>query len=213
MPNKIDVLGRRFGRLTVEADGVHVSGRRRVVCLCTCGSRKQYDPRLLLNGQTRSCGCYQKEVVAAICAQGGTHHASGSDVYNIWIKMKSRCENADDAKYPEYGGRGISVCAQWRTDFEAFATYMGPRPSASHSIDRIDVNGNYEPGNCRWASPKEQARNKRRHRLVIYQGSSMPLSQACELANINYRSALYRLNRGKAWDCVIRGTSNQELYA
>lgn len=198
MPNKIDLVGQVFGRLTVEMDGQHKAGRRQVVCLCECGTRKQYDPRELRGGQI-SCGCYQKQVVAAICGARRTHGSSRTAEYNIWNKMKSRCSNPDDAKYPDYGGRGVVVCAAWADDFETFLADMGMRPTAAHSIDRKDVNGNYEPNNCRWATPKEQSRNKRNHRLVIYQGAEMPLSQACEMSGVNYRSALYRVQRQQHW--------------
>ena len=195
---KIDVVGQVFGRLTVETEGQHKAGRRQVICLCECGSRKQYDPRALRGGQI-SCGCYQKEVVAALCSARMTHGRSKTAEYNTWIKMKSRCDNPNDAKYADYGGRGIAICAAWSADFDAFLSDMGPRPTAAHSIDRKNVNGNYEPANCRWATNLEQARNKRKHRIVIFQGAEMPLSQACEMSGVNYQSALYRVRRQQPW--------------
>lgn len=199
MPRKIDICGQTFGRLTVKAEGPRRGARRSVYCRCACGSDGLFDPRSLLSGKTKSCGCYQRDVVAAACLQHTTHGRSKSAEYNIWQKMKARCGNPNDAKYPIYGGRGIEVCEAWSDSFESFLLDMGPRPTSKHSIDRKRVDGNYEPGNCRWATPKEQARNKRSHRLVLYLGVEMPLSEACELAGVNYRSALWRLNCGKPW--------------
>jgi hypothetical protein len=113
--------------------------------------------------------------------------------------MKSRCTNPRNKKFKDYGGRGIMVCDKWLNDFSQFIADMGNKPSPNSSIDRIDVNGNYEPSNCRWATSLVQARNKRSHRLVDFNGQKIPLSQACELTGINYRSALCRINAGKHW--------------
>jgi len=101
----------------------------------------------------------------------------------IWHNMKARCERADHDSFPLYGGRGIAVCARWQS-FEAFLADMGPRPSSSHSIDRIDNDRGYEPGNCRWATPTEQGRNRRDNRLVTYSGREMTIAEAAELAGI-----------------------------
>jgi len=200
MPAKIDITGQRFQRLTVIGDGKRNKGRRTVNCVCDCGSFITTNPRSLNNGHTGSCGCLQKESVArAVTEAHTTHGKTGSTEYNSWIKMKARCSNLNDAKYLQYGERGITVCPQWQNDFECFLRDMGSKPFSNTTIDRIDVNGNYEPSNCRWASPKVQARNKRNHRLVSYQNREMPLSEACEIAGVNYRSALYRLNRGAHW--------------
>ena len=113
--------------------------------------------------------------------------------------MKKRCLNPAEPKFPQYGGRGIRVCDRWTDSYENFLADMGRRPQPDMSLDRIDVDGNYEPENCRWATRHEQARNKRSHRLVDFDGAMVPLSQACESAGVNYRSALYRLNRGQDW--------------
>jgi hypothetical protein len=196
---RIDVVGLRFGRLEVIDDANPSSGRRRVKCRCDCGNEAVVDPRLLRNGRTKSCGCLQKEKVAITARSMTKHGMTKSPEYNSWTKMKRRCLSPADAKYPLYGGRGIGVCERWLHDFEAFFADVGERPSSTHSLDRIDVNGNYEPGNCRWATPSEQSRNKQKHRLVRHEGVEMPLSQACELAGVNYRSALSRINAGTHW--------------
>jgi len=199
---RLDVVGQRFGRLVVVAEAPTEKGRRRVQCLCDCGATAVVEPRALGN-DTTSCGCLHKEAVARAASARATHGAARvgkrTGEYNIWRKMKSRCLNPADKKYPIYGAKGVTVCPEWLEDFPRFFADMGPRPSDAHSIDRVDVNGNYEPGNCRWALPVQQARNKRNHRLVEYAGRTMPLSEACELAGVNYRSALYRINRGQDW--------------
>ena len=200
MPSKINVVGVRFGRLLVLRDGDPVAGRRRVVCRCDCGTIKAVDPRALRAGHARSCGCLQREVVSRTTPLTHTTHGQArSAEYGAWVKMKMRCFNVADAKFPDYGGRGITVCEEWRDDFAQFFADMGSRPTPDHSLDRIDVNGNYEPRNCRWADAKAQSRNKRNHRLVEWGGELVPLSVACEASGVNYRSALYRLNVGKDW--------------
>ena len=199
MPPKIDITGQVFGRLTVLGDAPRVGERRRVLCLCSCGSKVSCDPRFL-GRHTNSCGCLHREVVSRASSQRVTHGRARSPEYNSWLKLRSRCkDHPANIKYPIYGGRGISVCKEWELSFESFFAFMGAKPHPQASVERKDVNGNYEPDNCCWAMPKEQARNKQKHRLVAYLGTEMPLSQACELAGVNYRSALYRLNAGSHW--------------
>lgn len=201
MPAKIDVIGKRFGRLLTIQDIERAPGqRRRVLCKCDCGKTMQVDPRQLLRGKTRSCGCYQRDVVSKNTPIIHTIHGmTGSPEYNSWQKMRRRCENPKDPKFAAYGARGIYVCPQWQNNFSQFIADMGPRPNGCNSIDRIDVDGPYAPDNCRWSTPKEQGRNKRHHRFVEFDGRRMPLSQACEDAGINYRSALCRLNNNLPW--------------
>lgn len=116
--------------------------------------------------------------------------------YSAWASMKSRCENPAARNFKDYGGRGIRVCAKWRNSFEAFLADMGPRPSKQHSIDRIDNDGNYEPGNCRWATAKRQQRNKRSNHYVRFQGKRMTVIDAAELAGANVVLVRSRLKRG-----------------
>lgn len=199
MPKRIEISGKKYGRLTVRGDGPRKGARRTVVCVCDCGKIVTTDPRSLLSGDTKSCGCYQREAVSLSSSMRGTHRSCGSVEYNTWVKIKGRCFNQENNKFYAYGSRGIVVCDRWKDSFENFLADMGKRPPNCTSIDRIDVNGDYSPENCRWSSAKEQARNKRNHRMVNYRGEKMPLSQACELSGVNYRSALYRLNVGSHW--------------
>jgi hypothetical protein len=159
--------GQRFGQLTVVRAIENGNPRRPIECLCDCGQSHTIWIQSLVNGETRSCGCYKR-------AQAGTHslrhgearHGQQTPEYIAWCAMIRRCENPKATQYEHYGGRGITVCPAWRQSFEAFLGDMGRRPSIGHSVDRIDNNGNYEPGNCRWATKHTQLVNRRAAHLI-----------------------------------------------
>lgn len=125
-------------------------------------------------------------------------HGNRHPLYAIWARMIRRCENPREAHYACYGGRGIRVCERWRKNVAAFLEDMGPRPSPAHSLDRIDVNGHYEPGNCRWATMREQQRNRRSNRMLTFRGETRCIVEWAELAGISATMLSSRLNRG--WD-------------
>lgn len=160
-----DHVGKRLGRVVITKELPRAPNRqgiliRRFECKCDCGkSIRIFLPQLSGKRLIQSCGCIKGEKIAA---RNRTHGLAGKiPEYNVWQGMKSRCRNKKNGDYPNYGGRGISICERW-SDFSVFYRDMGSRPSAAHSIDRIDVNGNYEPGNCRWATAKVQRMNQRR---------------------------------------------------
>lgn len=182
MPPLNDLTGKRFGRLKViMRDGAIGSGRTKWLCECDCGNRKSVVGAYLTQGCTRSCGCLHAEIlvkqnksaekIASTAKWNGIykrkHGGTGSRLYKIWNGMKGRCYNANDPSFKHYGGRGITVCDEWRTDFDAFRAWAmenGYDENAAYgvcTIDRIDMNGAYTPSNCRWVSIAEQNKNKR----------------------------------------------------
>lgn len=122
----------------------------------------------------------------------------GTPEYMARTKMIMRCENPKDPKFPSYGGRGITVCRAWRESFAAFFRDMGPRPSASHSLDRVDNDGNYEPSNCRWATKTEQSRNRSNARLLTHDGATLGLAEWAEVTGITETAIRTRIDR-KGW--------------
>lgn len=172
-----DITGLRFGNLTVVSFVPRTGslGGARWLCKCDCGSQKVVLGGNLRSGGTKTCGCSGRELQAQ---KVSTHGMTGSDSYSSWASMKSRCLNPNDSTYDLYGGRGITIHSDWLgpTGFETFLSDMGPRPAKSHTLDRINVDGNYEPGNCRWATPVEQGRNRRTNRLIEFSGRKQCLS-------------------------------------
>lgn len=190
-------LGDKFGKLTV----LYVDGKRNrnlsYLCQCECGNTKSVASHHLKSGNIKSCGCYAVECARKQHALNFvTHGMSQKSEFNIWQHMKDRCNNPNNDSYKYYGERGISVCERWLHSFEAFYADMGPRPSRGHSIDRIDVNGNYEPGNCRWATKQEQARNRRNNVIIGFGGRKIILKAFSDICGISISRARYLLSQG-----------------
>lgn len=192
MPRLIDMscyIGKSFGRLTVVEVLPPANGRRMAVCRCECGIIKSIRFDGLQNGMVKSCGCWQKEAGAAQGLRNATHGCCRrilprAPEHAVWNMMIQRCTNPNYRFYYNYGGRGISVCERWRNSFEDFIADMGFKPSSKHSIERKDNHGNYCPENCRWATKKEQGRNKRNNRYLTYNGRTMTISAWAEETGI-----------------------------
>lgn len=173
----------RFGRLTVLGEAPRIvapSGFAAVAAFvrCDCGVEKIVRGRGLVTGYTNSCGCLQRELTAVkIAERTRTHGRTKTVEYHTWTTMKQRCLNPADKHFANYGARGITVCDRWRDSFEAFFADMGERPADKTSIDRIDNDRGYEPGNCRWADDIEQHNNKRNNRYLEVDGERATIGE------------------------------------
>jgi hypothetical protein len=171
------LTGRRFGKLLVlERAGSDKDHRALWLCACECGERKVVSGKSLTSGNTTTCGCGKQLAMAtARAARRPPHPAARKRAYSIWGGMLSRCSDPKNPQFKNYGGRGITVCAQW-LEFECFLADMGLPPDGL-SIDRVDNDRGYEPGNCRWATAKEQARNKRTNVFVEFNGERLTVQE------------------------------------
>lgn len=193
-----DHTGKTFGRLFVER--VSKESRTWWECRCSCGNRKTVRSICLVQGYTRSCGCWHRESAGLRAFKHG-YNVKGQvrPEYRIWRGIINRCENPNEVPYHRYGGRGIRMYPEWRASFIVFLEAVGHRPTPKHTIERIDNDGHYEPGNVRWATRQEQARNRSSTRTVVYQGREMSLAEVADLAGVNYKSLWSRMfGRSKA---------------
>jgi hypothetical protein len=180
----------------------------RVVCRCVCGGVAKVTPLNLRSHTVKSCGCKRNELIGASFRTHGQSSKYGGKTpeYSAWSHMKQRCLDPECDIYENYGKRGITIYATWISSFESFFEYMGPRPSAHHSIDRIDNDGNYEPGNVRWATSKQQTRNTRRSKLnetdlkFIHHWLELGyLQKDIATAFVVHKTHIANINRGHKW--------------
>lgn len=203
-----DLTGMRFGRLLVESEAdpitVFSGGRERKyyrwTCVCICGNTRVVRSQELLSGKTVSCGCFAME---SRSTSHRTHGLSKTRLYRVYTGMKTRCYNEHDAHYRSYGGRGIRICDEWLRDFKSFydwAMSNGYDPDAKTgacSIDRIDVDGDYSPENCRFITMDEQSYNKTDNHLINYKGEMVPISKVAKLEGISEKTIFSRIYRGQ----------------
>lgn len=191
----IDLTGRVVGRLTVlrlhdrVRHGHSVIARWR--CRCACGEKTLVFGNQLRSGKTQSCGCWAREKARA---DSTTHGGSRTQLYQTWRGVLDRCTNPKHRAWKNYGGRGISVCADWRS-FEVFRVAMGERPSPKHSLDRIDNDGNYEPGNVQWSTKSTQMRNTRVNARVTFGGETKSRTAWAETMGIGVETLRARIER------------------
>ena len=188
----IDLTGQRFGMLTVLERAGRKRNRVAWRCRCDCGKESIVCALDLRSGDVKSCGCMKGSWIAESKLK---HGMSGSRLYRVWAGMKDRCLNRNEKEYPNYGERGISVCNEWM-EFEPFQKWaLANGYSDKLTIDRIDVNGDYCPENCRWATWKEQANNKRNNRFLEFNGRRQTVAQWAEEIGIDWTTLLDRLSR------------------
>lgn len=168
---KLDITNEKFGRLTAIKPVKSNSKLTYWLCACSCGNKTKVYIGRLRNSTTRSCGCLSSEVTKNRCT---THGLTSHYLYKTYLRIKSRCNNNKNKSYADYGGRGITLCKKWEKSFESFytyvITYLGNKPAKELSLDRINNNKGYKPGNIRWATPSMQAKNRRSSKIIAYNG-------------------------------------------
>ncbi len=194
--------GERFGRLIVTA----IDGKSRK-CLCDCGAESIVLTCNLVSGNTQSCGCLRKEVeIVASVTHGATSGKKWSPTYVVWHGMVQRCFNPKNPRRSDYGGRGITMCDEWRKSFDAFLADMGERPDGC-SIDQINNDGSYQKDNCAWVSGALQNRNRRSNRSLTFNGKTQTMAEWAEETSIPYFTLHTRLRRG--W--TVERTLTEEI--
>lgn len=199
MGNLIDLTGRRFGRLIVIERAPHKTGKKPFwLCRCDCGNEKVIMGRSLIAGVSKSCGCYQRKLLSErSLIHGHAVHGNISSEYKSWRSMLERCYNPKHENYHNYGGRGIKVCDRWLNSFENFYADMGEKPSKKHTIDRFpNHNGDYESENCRWATPKEQANNKKNNVPIEINGVIKNVCEWIKVLGLSSTTVYERIKRG-----------------
>jgi len=185
-----EIIGQKFGRLTViERAENGKNGEPRWLCKCDCGNETIARGSFLKNGRVKSCGCIAREKIVIT-------NDKEKRLHRIWSAIKTRCYNKNAKSYKNYGGRGIKICDEWLDNFTNFSKWSLQNGYKDYlSIDRIDVNGNYEPSNCKWSTDKEQANNKRNTLYITYNNKTQSLRQWCDELNLKYKTIANRIKR------------------
>ena len=189
-----DLTGKRFGRWIVIEKSRKIGKTQMYLCQCDCGTKKEVGHSNIKSGKSTSCGCLQKELASK---KFMTHGKRGTRLYNVYANMKSRCCNPNNNRYDSYGGRGIAICKEWLDDFQNFYDWSMQNGYADNlTIDRIDVNGNYEPSNCRWVTMESQSNNQRKTIWVEICGEKKSLKQWTDFMGWKYGKYSARYRRG-----------------
>lgn len=187
-----DITGKKFGRWTALSKAPSSPrGLAKWECVCECGTRRVVDSNRLVNGKSKSCGCARS---AATAKAKTVHGGSYTRTYGIWSGMKTRCLNPNEKCYPNYGGRGITVCERWQS-FETFLADMGEAPPGA-TLDRINNDGNYDPSNCRWATLEVQLNNKRSNHRIEIDGVSRTIAEWSRVTGVKESTIMSRLRYG-----------------
>jgi len=197
----VATIGQVFNFLTVvdhpirrPTNSKHTPTRVFVRCKCICRMEKEYRLDQLESGNTKSCGCWNK-IYQKTQPNARRHGKTGTSEYWTWCNIVKRCENVKNSHYHRYGERGIKMCDRWRNSIDAFLEDMGPKPSPLHTIERIDNSGNYEPGNCKWATRTEQTRNTAQNRNLTAKGKTQCLTDWARELGITPSGLSYRLKK------------------
>jgi len=200
MGNFIDRTGERFGRLVVLEQASSFKTEKRAVtawlCRCDCGKTVIVRSSGLVSGNTKSCGCLHRETALQQGKASATHNETGTRLYRVWSNMKTRCYNKNNKNYARWGARGVFVCDEWLHDFSAFSSWARSSGYAENlTIDRINNDGPYCPENCHWVTPKAQANNTRKTRLISFNGKTQSLHEWAREYGMKVETLFYRLKR------------------
>lgn len=205
----IDITGRKFGKLSVIERCGTKHGQIVWLCKCDCGNEKIVSGHNLRSGRTKSCGCLIHDANATRNKRHTKHNCCKTSLYKLWNSMKTRCNNKSVHNYRNYGGRGVTVCDEWNTDFVRFKEWAEKNGYKDGlTLDRIDVNGNYEPSNCRWVTVKQQENNRRNNHYLTIEGVTKTLTEWCELYKAHPSTVINRLNTG----CTPKEALTLPLY-
>ena len=206
------LVGMKFGRLTVTARADNTAkGQARWECLCECGKSVVITSQVIRSGKSKSCGCLNLEVLSKRkTTHGHTTNNETSKTYHSWAGMIARCTNPKNSHYPQYGGRGITVCDAWHT-FANFLDDMGIKPDGL-SLDRINNDLPYAPSNCRWATAIQQARNKSTNRFITYNGITKCVSEWAEFLSVSPSTINWRQHNGYSDSEAIEMSLRNGIY-
>lgn len=197
-----DLTGMKFGRLTVIERAENRNNRVHWNCICECGNTCSVMSKHLISGHTRSCGCLNN-----FFNRAGTHKMTNTAIYQTWSDIKKRCFNPNCECFKNYGGRGITICDEWKNNFVAFYDYVSKLEhfgEEGYTLDRIDNNGNYEPNNLRWANWKTQCGNTRRNHFVEYNGEKILITHAAAQIGISATALRARIKKGDTGERLFR---------
>lgn len=187
-----DIIGKKFGYLTVKEYVGYKNRHPFYKVVCDCGTEKDVDYWSLMRGHSRSCGCLHRKMVGDMARK---HGESKTRLFKIWCGIKKRCLDQNSSRYSYYGGRGIKICDEWKNDFIPFRDWAKANGYTDElTIDRIDVNGDYSPENCRWATKEQQANNTRSNHYLEYKGIRRSMMEWCKILGLNYSTIRGRIN-------------------
>lgn len=211
MGRAIDLSGERFGRLTVLQKAKSRNGQARWICKCDCGKLISVFGHSLRSGNTKSCGCLQRDIARNRLERPWTQEKSAKRVHKIWENMKRRCYDKNDISYKNYGGRGIIVCDEWKDDFLSFYKWAIKHGYKDElTLDRVDVNGPYSPDNCHWSSMKEQQNNRRNNTVIECFGEAHTLQQWADILGINRSTISSRIRYGWPIEMALTKSHREE---
>ncbi len=206
MSNPSDLTGMKFNYLTAIKK-VTSKPRSRWLCMCDCGTHHEVDISNLTTSNVKSCGCHRRKVSRE---RQTTHGLAKSKIHNIWLAIKSRTGDKNNPRYSSYGGRGIHLFKMWRDSFDEFYAYVGEPPFEEASIDRIDNEQGYFPGNVRWADRKQQANNKRNNHFLCINGDKKTIAQWSEISGISSATIRWRIKTGASHEEAVFRPSRQK---